>query len=176
MQATKEFVIKKREKTQFYLPRTKADTLDKSTEDVNRVSLSHRPSSKTKISITRSSNNLKALQLGSSPRNLDKDNLSHRHSRTVHLPSPFSTSGIESEFQKQTSIEEVTNNGLRSNTFTENQTNKLAQSPKFYTPTTKTSTSIKGSSKLVISCFDSASKIAMQASSKAVTETSLNER
>lgn len=176
MQATKDFVIKKREKPQFYLPRTKQESMDKSTDDGLKPSLSYRPPSKTKISIARSSNNIKPVQLGGSPRNLEKGTLSHRQTKTIQLPSPISMSGVESELNKQSSIEDDLNHGMRSNTFTDSQSHRLAQSPKFYTPTTKASSSIRGLNKGAITCFDSAAKIAIQTSTKNLTETSLNEK
>ena len=58
MQPNKDFVIKKRETSNYYLPKAKLDNLEKSREESYKSSLSYRPSSKTKIMIARSTHNL----------------------------------------------------------------------------------------------------------------------
>jgi hypothetical protein len=176
MQPNKDFVIKKRETSNYYLPKAKLDNLEKSREESYKSSLSYRPSSKTKIMIARSTHNLNAFSIGGSPRNLDGATLSHRQSKTTHFPSPLSTLEIQTDYLKQSSNEDNWNNVNKSHIQSEAVTPRLAKSPKFHTPSTKASSGLHSSKKLTSSCFELAARAAVLNSNKQITESSLTEK
>lgn len=175
MQETKDFVIKKREKANFYYPKMRSDPLERSADDLIRGPLTKGFASGPKISVNRSNKTFNTVLIGGTPKNEDKEFLSSRQPKKV-LFSIGSGTNQGVKFQKQLSNEDALINGNKTKVFSDLLLQRLGQSSKFFTSSTKASPAIKSQSKTVVTSIDNAAKVAIIRNKNMTIETSFTER